>query len=244
MVAVRAVGTVAVTLDGFGTARVRDAIRVDVPAVDEPTTGALAAELAAAPPNEEPITVVPSPDANPDLAVYADAAAVSTVLEGAGFASASTLAAADIAVLTDPDGEARAYVEDGGDALIVPDERGHVTDGQFFEYRDLPEEESWNLVACLFYRDDEALAPLVDEILGWELEGLYPYDVVADVTREDDVRIGYVEGWIANWSAAAVTRKVGEGSATAFTFRVAGAGRGQPVGVASLASLIEDVAST
>ena len=236
-------GTVPVTLDGFGTARVHDAIRVDVPAVDEPTTGTLEASLPAAPPNEEPITVVPSPDGNPDVAVYADTESVASALEGAGFASASTLGAADVAVLADPDAEARAYVEDGGDALIVPDEDGHVADGQFFEYRDLPEEESWNLVACLFYRDDEALAPLVDRVPGWELEGLYPYDVVADVTREDDVRVGYVEGWIANWSAAAVTRKFGEGSATAFTFRVSGAGSDQPVGVASLAALIEDVAS-
>jgi len=120
-----------------------------------------------------------------------------------------------------------------------------VTDEEFFEYHELPETESWNLVASLFYRDPES--PLADHlgvVPGWELEGAYPYEVVADVDRDDDdddVHVGYVEGGLANWSAAATVREQGDGRVGAFTFRVVGDGE-TPVGTAALADLVAELA--
>ncbi|MCU4742519.1 glycoside hydrolase family 2 protein [Natronoglomus mannanivorans] len=244
-------GTVPVALEGFGTERLEGAISLEVPAdaVEGVTTDELAVSLADLASNEEPVTVVPdvaSGDGGGDVAVYAATEPIAAALSsaGAGFDVVDSLEAADVAILTDPDDEARAYVEDGGTALVVPTESGAMADEQFFDYRDLPEKESWNLVACLFYRDSDVLAEYVDTVPGWELEGCYPYDVVADVDRErDEVHVGYVEGWLANWSAAVCAREFGEGTVAACTFRLTG-DTDNPVGDAILAALVDDLGAT
>ncbi|WP_207592331.1 sugar-binding domain-containing protein [Halomontanus rarus] len=241
-------GTVPVTLDGFGTERLEGAISLEVPAdaVEGVTTDELAVSLADLATNEESITVVPdvaaSSDDDGDVTVYAAMETLAADLSTAGFDVVDSLEAADVAILTEPDDEARAYVEDGGTALLVPTESGGMADEQFFDYRDLPEKESWNLVACLFYRDSDVLEEYVDTVPGWELEGLYPYDVVADVDRDrDDVHVGYVEGWLANWSAAVCTRAFGDGRVAACTFRLTGDDTENPVGDAILAALVDDL---
>jgi len=238
-------GSVPVSLGGFGVQRIEDAIDFAVPDVDGPTTTELSVSLPGAPDNGEPITAVPAPVVGPDAnaAVFADHDSLATTLADAGFDVRSVLDdGVDVALLTAPDADARAYVEDGGTALCLPDESGHVADEEFFEYRELPETESWNLVASLFYRDRESpLAEHLGVVPGWELEGTYPYDVVADVDQDDDVHVGYVEGWLANWSAAATVREQGDGRVGAFTFRVVG-DADTPVGTVALTELVTELA--
>ncbi|QRV17916.1 beta-galactosidase (plasmid) [Haloterrigena salifodinae] len=238
-------GTVDVALDGFGVERVENAITVDVPSVDAVHEDELTVSLPSAPTNGEPITVVPDPDSSVDgeTTVYTDAEGLADGLAETGFEIVSSLdETVDVSLVVRPDAAVRAYVEGGGTAVLIPDESGHMADEEFFEYRSLPEDESWNLVASLFYCADETLSEYVGTVPGWELEGLYPYDVVADVSAED-VSIGYVEGWIANRSAAIAVREVGDGRVGAFTFRITDAYGAQPVGTAALAALLENLAS-
>ncbi|MFC4439946.1 MULTISPECIES: hypothetical protein [Natrialbaceae] len=246
MVVPRARGAVAIDRDGFGVTRVEDAISIAVPDVDDATTDELTVSLPGASSNAESITVVPDPSVDTDLTVAVDDDELASTLTAIGFdVEPSITDATDVALVADPDVDARAYVEGGGALVRLPDATGHMSDDAFFEYRDLPEDESWNLVASLFYRDDGPLAEYVDTVPGWELEGLYPYDVVADVDRDvDDVGVGYVEGWLANWSAAVTVRDHGDGRVGAFTFRVTddGARANNPVGVAALAAFVTDLA--
>ncbi|MFC6769505.1 glycoside hydrolase family 2 protein [Natrinema soli] len=237
-------GTVGVELDGFGVERVENAIAIDVPSVDGVRDAELTVSVPSAPTNGESITVVPEPSVDGDTMVYTDTEGLADGLSETGFEVASSLdETVDVALVVRPDAAVRAYVEGGGTAVCLPNESGHMADDEFFEYRSLPEGESWNLVASLFYCADDTLAEYVNTVPGWELDGLYPYDVVADVSMDDDVSIGYVEGWIANRLAAAVVREVCDGRVGAFTFRITDAYGAQPVGTAALAALVDDLGS-
>ncbi|WP_306060586.1 glycoside hydrolase family 2 protein [Natronococcus wangiae] len=236
-------GTISVSIDGFGVARLEDAIAIDVPEVDSVSTDELTVSHPEIPTNGESIAVAPASSAD-GVTVYADADALAADLSEGGFDVAERLdASVDAALVTDPDDDVRSYVEDGGTVIVVPDGSGHVQDDEFFEYRSLPEDESWNLVSSLFYCDGPA-ADVVGDVPGWELENCYPYEVVSDVDADDDVAVGYVEGWIANWSAAAVVRDCGAGRVGAFTFRVSDdePGAANPVAVAALAAFVTDLA--
>jgi hypothetical protein len=242
-------GTVSVEHDGFGVTRLEDAVSIPVPDVDEPTTADLTVSLSDASSNVESITVVPNLEraaagaGNSTVAVDDDDLA--SALAAIGFDVESSITeATDVALATEPGDDARPYVENGGTLVRLPDATGHMSDDAFFEYRDLPEDESWNLVASLFYRNDGPLETYVDTVPGWELEGLYPYEVVSDVDQDvDEVSVGYVEGWLANWSAAATVRDHGDGRVGAFTFRITDedARANNPVGLAALAAFVTDL---
>jgi hypothetical protein len=148
-------------------------------------------------------------------------------------------ASVDGTLMVDPDDDAWAYAESGGSDVVLPDECGAMVDDEFFEYRDLPKTESWNLVACLFYVHDGPVSPYVDTVPDWDLEGLYPDDVVSGIDNAD-VHVGCVEGWLANWAAAVCTREVGSGSVTTCTPQLTGASK-QPIGTAALSALLETV---
>ncbi|XVH33096.1 glycoside hydrolase family 2 protein (plasmid) [Haloferacaceae archaeon DSL9] len=236
-------GAVSVDIDGFGVTRIEDAISVSVPDVDALTTEDVTVSLADRSTNAEPITVAPALDVDAEITVFVDDDRLATRLTDAGLPVERSLAEdVDVALVTTPGEAVRSFVEGGGTAIRLPGADGHIADDEFFEYRSLPETESWNLVASLFYRDGDSRAESLGVVPGWEFEGLYPYDVVADVAEGDDIYVGYVEGWIANWSGAAVVRDWGDGRVGAFTFRVTNIHN--PVGLSSLVDLVEDIATS
>ena len=238
-------GTVSVSVEPASVTEISDAISADVPAVTEVTSDELTIAGEAVPENGERITVVPAPDStdDPEVTVYADDDELASAFIAAGFdVSQGFDDAVDVAIVTDPSPGVEAFAADGGTVLRLPDRDGHMDDDEFFEYRGLPETESWNLVASLFYTDGKPAEAYTGVCPGWELDGLYPYDVVADIDESHDVHVGYVEGWIANWSAAVTVREHGDGRVGAFTFRMTGEEADNPVGTAMLADLIEELA--
>ncbi|MFC4987563.1 glycoside hydrolase family 2 protein [Saliphagus infecundisoli] len=227
-------GTIPVEVPAFATERIEGAVSAPVPSSETPLGDEVRVSHPRAPDNDEPITVVPEPAPGNDLTVYADGEALASRVAALGFETADALEAADAAAVVDPDESVRAYAESGGRVVVVPDADGSMADDEFFAYRELPETESWNLVASLLYAVD--LPEYVDRVPGWELKGCYPYAVAMEVDG-DEVRLGYLEGWLSNRAAAVSTREVGDGTVTACTLRV-GSGD-QPVGRALLADLLE-----
>ena len=88
-----------------------------------------------------------------------------------------------------------------------------MTDSEAFEYRNLPAGESWNLVSSLLYQDSPLLSDLCsDARVGWAFEDLFPYDLAVDLdAATDELHVGTVEGWIANWGSPLVVRERGDG---------------------------------
>ncbi|AEH38591.1 glycoside hydrolase family 2 protein [Halopiger xanaduensis] len=231
-----------VAVDPASTVRVADLVDVaasDVIAdADAVTTETIALEFGDAR-TEEPVTVCPrsrprlhdGQDARPaDATVYVDDA-LRTALGDRDSDRDPTVVDrldedVDVALVTETTDDVLAYARDGGDVLAVADSDGSLAAGDgtetAFDYRNLPEDESWNLVASLLYTVDERLERLFGTVPGWELDGLYPY-AVADVDSADDAAVGYVEGWLANPSAAITTRDYGDGTVQTCTFRVADA---------------------
>ncbi|GAB3671432.1 glycoside hydrolase family 2 protein [Halopiger thermotolerans] len=243
--------------------RVRVADLVDVPASavtassDSVTSEPITLEFGDAR-TEEPVTVCsrsrPRLDTEQggrfaDATISVDDAELLTALEdrGAdddrGWTVVDRLdATVDVALVTETTDDVLEYARDGGDVLAIADADGSLADGDSsataFDYRELPEDESWNLVASLLFTVDERLERLLGTVPGWELDGLFPH-AVADAEQADDVAVGYVEGWLANPSAAIATRGYGDGTIQTCTFRVADAYGEHPTATA----LVDDLLS-
>ncbi|WP_129115445.1 glycoside hydrolase family 2 protein [Halegenticoccus tardaugens] len=172
--------------------------------------------------------------------VYTDLPSLGDRLPEFGYAVVDVPADADVAVVSSLSDGLEARVEAGLPAVLVPGDDGHMESADAVEYRSLPETESWNLVASLFSHDSDLLADLdATGRLGWAFEDLYPYEVVADLGADDAVEVGYVEGWLANWSSPLVRRDAGEGTLWICTFRVPEGYGAQPVGTCVLNRLID-----
>ncbi|WP_225336369.1 sugar-binding domain-containing protein [Halomicrobium urmianum] len=231
-------GLQSVAVDGFGTTTVAEGIEVVVPVdartghhgievtfeTDERTVTA-----------EEPLTVVDPGDAG-DVTVYADDPLAGRLAE-AGVDVVDDVAHADVAVVQAMDDAVSGFVEDGGSAVLVPGEDGRMAvDG----YRELPAAESWNLVASLLYQDSDLVADLCpDARVGWAFEDLFPYDLVDELDEGDEVHVGSVEGWIANWGSPLVVRERGDGAVCHCTFRVTDAYGEHPTATALVNRLVK-----
>ena len=129
----------------------------------------------------------------------------------------------DCAVVDTITSDVMEYVKSGGKAIQVPKLDGRMDGSGPFEYRSVPEAESWRGVASLYYQD----TPLLTDVctgasLSWEFEGIYPSIVASELDPEaDNIHVGYIEGWLANWGSPLVTRMIGDGALTAATFRIA-----------------------
>jgi hypothetical protein len=111
-----------------------------------------------------------------------------------------------------------------------------------FEYRNLPDGESWNLVASLLYQDSDLFDGLAtDARVGWAFENLFPYDLADGLSETDELHAGSVEGWVANWSSPLVVRDHGDGRLCACTFRVTDAYGDHPTATALLDRLVRTV---
>ena len=215
-------GTQSVSVDGFGTTTFEDAVTL-APSADtgtgahrlEVTVDAGDREVA----NEEPVFVVASE--TPDRTVYADEP-LAAALEAGGVAVTDDLDAADVAAVTEVDAAVSEFVEAGGAALLVPGTDGRMAETDAFDYRSLPASESWNLVSSLLYQDSDLLEDLcADARVGWAFEDLFPHDLAEGLDEStDEIHVGSVEGWIANWGSPLVVRDVGDGRVCSCTFRV------------------------
>ncbi|WP_101295578.1 glycoside hydrolase family 2 protein [Halegenticoccus soli] len=237
-----------VDVDGFGATRVDSAFRIDVP--DAPAARIEEVELeldapAASAKTAEAVAVVPRAEAEVEAdakAVYADSSRLADRLGEFGYPVAASPADADVAVVSTLSERIEEHVRAGKPAVLVPNEEGHMEPTDAVEYRELPETESWNLVASLFYHDSELLDGIsVDRRPGWAFEGLYPYEVATGFGGDESIEVGYVEGWLANWSSPLVRADVGDGPLRICTFRVTERYGDQPVGTLLLNRLINDL---
>ncbi|MCU4802673.1 beta-galactosidase [Halobacteria archaeon HArc-gm2] len=216
-------GGQSVAIDGFGTTTYESVLTV-APSPDT-ETGPHSVEVTLdtgdrVVSNAEPVAVV-APEYAGGKTVYATGP-VAESLDGNGVTVTDDLADADVAVVTDLDDDVSAFVERGHSAVVVPEPDGRMAPTDRFEYRNLPAGESWNLVASLLYQDSDLVADLCpDARVGWAFEDLFPHDLVVDLdAAADDVHVGSVEGWIANWGSPLVTREHGDGTLCCCTFRV------------------------
>jgi hypothetical protein len=212
-----------VSVDGFGATTFESVLTVAPSIGTETGTYSVEASFDGAGQtvaNSEPIAVV-DPEDSGGKTVYSTAP-LADALDANDVTVTGDLADADVAVVTDLDADVSAFVKRGNAAVVVPESDGRMTPNDRFEYRNLPAGESWNLVASLLYQDGDLLADLCpDARVGWSFEDLFPHDLVTNLdAAADDVHVGSVEGWIANWSSALLTRKHGDGRLCCCTFRV------------------------
>ncbi|WP_459191505.1 glycoside hydrolase family 2 protein [Halosimplex sp. J119] len=236
-------GSQSVTVDGFGTTTAEGAITLS-PSVDAETDAhALDVTVDVADrdvSNAEPVFVVASEA--PDRTVYADEP-LAAALETGGVDVTDDLDAADVAAVTEVDGSVAEFVENGGSALVVPEPDGRMVDSDAFDYRNLPAGESWNLVSSLLYQDSDLLGDLcTDARVGWAFEDLFPHDLIEGLDASaDEIHVGSVEGWIANWGSPLVVRDRGDGRLCGCTFRVTDRYGDHPTATALVDRLLRDL---
>ena len=234
-------GSQSVSIDGFGTTTFEQALTLSPPA--DAATGPQRVEVTLETDdrtvsNAEPIVVV-APENPPEQTVYANAPLASALAEN-GVTVTDDLDAADVAIVTDLDADVSAYVEAGNDAIVVPEPDGRMVENDHVEYRNLPAAESWNLVASLLYQDSELVADLCsDERVGWAFEDLFPHDLAVDLEKGgDEIHVGSVEGWLANWGSPLLVREHGDGRLCSCTFRVTDAYGDHPTATALVDRLL------
>ncbi len=204
-----------VTVEPASTTRLEDCLTIDAPAVEDVTSVTATLEFGDAR-TDAAVTVVSRAAFDGSITAVAGEPSiyVAPALQASIGAALEYRGVTVVDVITDSDGDTvdlvitsettdavLEYAADGGDVVLLADGDGTVTDETVFDYRDLPEDESWNLVASLLYAVDDDFEELLGRVLGWELEGLYPYTVATDMPAAAAVSVGSVEGWLANASA-------------------------------------------
>ncbi|WP_416841779.1 glycoside hydrolase family 2 protein [Haloferax sp. DFSO52] len=224
---------ISVSVESFGSTRLSDAVRLTPPAVDEVTE----VEVDASVGDDrwftsESVYLAPRDEQGPQATVYAEDSHLRDALSERGYETVETSASADVSLVTDPDS-----VE--GAALVIPDRNGDLTETEQFEYTELAKNDSWNLCASFIYQD---LLPELDIVPGWAFEDVYPYGYVSETRAEDQVSIGYTEGWLENTGAIALTR-VGENPVAVCTLRVTDAYGDHPIATTVCDRLINQLTS-
>ncbi|XVH33100.1 glycoside hydrolase family 2 protein (plasmid) [Haloferacaceae archaeon DSL9] len=189
----------------------------------------------------EPITVVDRERETDSARIYAEGVFASRLAEE-GFDVSHTLDDdIDLAFTTTVSSRVEQFATDGGNVVHIPDSTGEMISGGPFSYRDIPRTENWNVVASFLYQD----SPLLDDLcsnrrIGWEFDRCYPFAVATNLNPSiDTVHVGYIEGWLANWSSPLVIRGYGQGTITAFTFPVGKAYGDHPVATLLCDRIIE-----
>jgi hypothetical protein len=171
--------------------------------------------------NSEEIVVAPR--ALPtlqDVDLFVGDDALAERLRGARYPVVDDIDAADVAVVTHVGDHVGEFVERGGSALLLPGPDEFKPQTNLFSYHELPPGENWNLASALYAQDSPFLADLTDgKRLGWAFEGIFPNAVATDLHRDsDEIHVGYIEGWMANWGSPLAFRRVGDGVACTCTF--------------------------
>jgi len=231
-------GTVDVTVDPFSVGRVRDAVTVTVPDVEQATTGTVSAngtDLGIL--TETAVLVVPAEQtASADIPLYVDQEPLHERLEEQSWI-VDDISTAKAAIVTSLDDETRRFAASGGAVILVPDADGDVVETDEFSLTVLPAEESWNLCASFVW---QTLLPGVERVPGWAFEDLYPLAYVDSLDPDDNVSVGYTEGWLAVDGGIAVARPYGDGHLAICTLQVSETYGSHPTGTAVLSSFLRE----
>ncbi len=168
-----------------------------------------------------PLTTIRSAGMDPfDLTIFAEGGLASR-LAGEEIAVTHRIEKADMAATHQMTQNLLEFANRGGAVIHIP--RDDTVDGITpFEYYQIPSGESWAATASFLYQDSPLFEGLCEgHRLGWSFERLFPDWAATDLDpTEDVIHIGYVEGWLSNWSSPVVTRPYGEGSVTACTLQL------------------------
>ncbi|WP_435102266.1 sugar-binding domain-containing protein [Halarchaeum sp. P4] len=157
-------------------------------------------------------------DSDPaDVSVFVEDGGLGDTLADHGYTVVDTPGDADVTVVAAVDATLREFVEHGGHVVVLPDADGEMAAVEGVDYTALPEEESWNLCAGVLFQE---LLPELEAVPGWAFADLYPYAYVSSLDADDEVPVGYVEGWVENAGGAVVSRSLGEGRLDVCTLRV------------------------
>jgi hypothetical protein len=211
------------TLEPFGTTAF-GAVSFVPEALDGPRRLTVELELdgeAGSTTNRDYVMVAPRTPPTPGgVRLFVDDDALAERLRGARYSVVDDIDEADIAVVTHVGDHVAESVDDGASALLLPgpDEFQPVTN--LFSYHELPPGENWNLASAMYAQDSPFLADLTAEKrLGWAFEGIFPNAVATDLHRDsDEIHVGYIEGWMANWGSPLAFRRIGDGTACTCTF--------------------------
>ena len=169
--------------------------------------------------------VVVAPRALPerqDVRLFVGDDALAERLRGARYSVVDDIDVADVAVVTHVGDHVGEFVEHGASALLLPGPDQFRPETNLFSYHELPPGENWNLASAMYAQD----SPFIDDLsggkrLGWAFEGIFPNAVATDLHRaSDEVHVGYIEGWMANWGSPLAFRRVGDGTACTCTFPI------------------------
>jgi hypothetical protein len=171
--------------------------------------------------NREYVVVAPRAHPTPeDVRLFVGDDALAERLRGARYSVVDDIDDADVAVVTHVGDHVGEFVEDGAAALCIPGPDEFQPQTNLFSYHELPPGENWNLVSAMYAQDSPFLDDLTGEKrLGWAFEGIFPNAVATDLHRaSDEIHVGYIEGWMANWGSPLAFRRVGSGTACTCTF--------------------------
>jgi hypothetical protein len=171
--------------------------------------------------NSEHVVVVPRRlPARQDVRLFVGDDVVAERLRGARYTVVDDIDDADVAVVTHVGDHVGEFIERGGSALMLPAADEFQPRTNLFSYHELPPGENWNLASAMYAQDSPFLADLTEgKRLGWAFEGIFPNAVATDLHRDsDEVHVGYIEGWMANWGSPLAFRQLGDGTACTCTF--------------------------
>ncbi|WP_318569038.1 glycoside hydrolase family 2 protein [Salinigranum marinum] len=171
--------------------------------------------------NREHVVVAPRAlPARQDVRLFVGDDALAERLRGARYSIVDDIDAADVAVVTHVGDHVGEFVEGGASALLLPGPDEFQPRTNLFSYHELPPGENWNLASAMYAQDSPFLADLTDgKRLGWAFEGIFPNAVATDLHRDtDEVHVGYIEGWMANWGSPLAFRRIGDGTTCTCTF--------------------------
>ncbi|WP_136601598.1 glycoside hydrolase family 2 protein [Salinigranum halophilum] len=167
--------------------------------------------------------VVVAPRALPttqDVRLFVGDDALAERLRGARYTVVDDIDAADVAIVTHVGDHVGEFVEHGASALLLPGRDEFHPRTNLFSYHELPPGENWNLASAMYAQNSPLLEDLTGEKrLGWAFEGIFPNAVATDLHRDsDEVHVGYIEGWMANWGSPLAFRRLGDGTVCTCTF--------------------------
>ncbi len=196
--------------------------------------------------NREYVVVVPrAVESRGDVSLFVGDDALAERLRGARYTVADSIDEADVAIVTHVGDHVGEFIDGGGKALLLPGPHEFRPQTNLFSYEELPPGENWNLASAMYAQD----SPLLDDVtgekrLGWAFEDIFPNAVATDLHRDsDEIHVGYIEGWMANWGSPLAFRRVGEGTACTCTFPLGTAYGDHAVGTILFDRLVADLAT-
>jgi hypothetical protein len=196
--------------------------------------------------NREYVVVVPrAVESQGDVSLFVGDDALAERLRGARYTVVDDIDEADVAIVTHVGDHVGEFIDDGGRALLLPGPHEFRPQTNLFSYNELPPGENWNLASAMYAQD----SPLLDDVtgekrLGWAFEDIFPNAVATDLHRtSDEIHVGYVEGWMANWGSPLAFRRVGEGTACSCTFPLGITYGDHAVGTILFDRLVADLAA-